>query len=125
MALYKVPLTPVAQTFDIYLGGIHYGVDLRWNAEIPAWTIDISDINSGAALINGIPLVTGCNLLEAYDYLGFTGPLVAVVDGSYEIPDYTDLGSSGNLYFVTNLAEFIKEVAAETAVIGEVTPIGP
>lgn len=124
MALYKIPLTPIVQTFDIYLGGVHYDVELRWNAEIPAWTIDIADVNTGAQLVNGIPLVTGCNLLEAYDYLGFTGPLVVAVDGSYDIPNYFNLGDAGNVYFLTDVKAFFKEVEAEAAITGEVIPIG-
>lgn len=119
MALYKVPLSPVAQTFDIYLGGVHYKINLQWNAEIPAWSIDISDVNTGNPLVYGIPLVTGCNLLEAYDYLGFQGPLVAIVDGSLEPPNYDNLGNSGNLYFLTDIDSFIAEVDAEAEVLGE------
>jgi len=109
MPLYKIPLTAVNQIFDIHLGGVHYQIELRWNAEMPAWVIDVADANTGEALVLGIPLVTGCDLLGPYGYLGFQGALVAISDGSLEAPDYGSLGTESNLYFIADVEGFIRE----------------
>jgi hypothetical protein len=103
MNVFKIPLTPVPQSFSIVLGGIHYIINLHWNAaeQMQFWTIDISDANTREAIINGIPLVTGCNLLDQFEYLGFQGGLMAYVNGTDERPGYDELGGAGNLFFVT------------------------
>jgi hypothetical protein len=101
MGIYKIPLTSVPQSFSIVLGGVHYLVNLHWNAaeQMQSWVIDIADTQ--APIVSGIPLVAGCDLLEQYKYLGFNGGLVAYVNGSDERPGYEDLGDAGNLFFVT------------------------
>jgi hypothetical protein len=103
MEIFKIPLTPVPQSFSIVLGGVHYILNLHWNAaeQMQFWTIDIADANTREPIINGIPLVTGCNLLDQFEYLGFKGGLIAYVSGSDERPGYDDLGDAGNLFFVT------------------------
>ena len=110
MAIFRIPLTSTNQIFDIHLGGIHYSLELRWNAENMTWVLDISDYDTRSPLVMGIHIVTGCDLLETYKYLGFQGALVAHVEGSDESPDYFNLGGDGNLYFITNVEGFIKEM---------------
>ncbi|MBN3848619.1 hypothetical protein G3N58_17580 [Paraburkholderia sp. Ac-20342] len=98
---YEIPLSAQPQTFTIALGGTTYGFNVQWNAQNAAWTIDISDA-SGNAIVTGIPMVTGCNLLEQFDYLGFEFALVAQTDSSPDtVPTYDTLGTTSHLYAIT------------------------
>lgn len=110
MAIFKIPVTATNQIFDIHLGGVHYSLEIRWNAENTTWVLDISDYNTNSPIVLGIPIVTGCDLLETYKYLGFQGALVAYVEGSDESPDYSNFGEDGNIYFITDVDDFVKEM---------------
>jgi hypothetical protein len=100
--VYEIPLQANAQSFTITLAGVTYGMQLIWCDPNQTWILDISDVN-GNPLVQGIPLVTGIDLLAQYDYLGFGGELVAqTTNDTYAPPTYDNLGSTGNLYFVTN-----------------------
>ena len=73
---FDVPITPgVPQTFTISLGGTFYNLTLRWSTSMAAWFLDLADANNNAVL-TGIPLVTGLDLLAQYAYLGIGGMLV-------------------------------------------------
>lgn len=103
-----VPLQPMPQSFSITLAGVEYNLTVYWNDTLygggladPNWLLDIADQND-APIVTAIPLVTGCNLLEQFDYLQLGGGLV--VQSSQDpdlVPDFASLGSTGNLYFVT------------------------
>lgn len=100
MTAYRIPLSSVPQRLSISLAGVIYNLTLRWNRFAQAWMLDISDINF-VPMINGIPLVTGANLLAQYAYKGIGGQLIAQTDNSpLDPPSFTNLGSQGNLYFV-------------------------
>lgn len=102
MAIYEIPLTPVPQIFSIALGGIGYRITLLWRDPAPGWVIDIAD-SAGATLVQGIPLVTGANLLEQYGHLGFTGGLHVQTDNDADaVPTIDNLGSTSHLYFATS-----------------------
>lgn len=65
------------------------------------WVIDISD-RAGAQLVNGIPLVTGCDLLAQHKHLGFAGELrVQTSDAPDETPTFVNLGEQSHLYWIT------------------------
>jgi len=50
-----------------------------------------------------VPLVTGANLLKKYAYLGFVGALwVQTLDNPDAVPTFQNLGSDGQLFYVTN-----------------------
>jgi hypothetical protein len=99
---YEIPLQANAQTFVIQLAGVTYGMTLRWNESNQTWILDIADAN-GVALLQGIPLITGADLLAQYGYLGFGGSLYAQTDhDTFAPPTYANLGSDSHLYFVTN-----------------------
>lgn len=101
MAVYEVPLTPQAQTFSITLLGIIYKLTLSWCSPAAAWTLLIAD-QDGTALVGGVPLVTGLDLLAQYRYLGIGGSLVVATDGDITaVPTYENLGVDSHLYFVT------------------------
>lgn len=103
---YEIPLSPQAQTFTIQLGTITYNLVVAWNdAPMGGWVLDILDNNSDP-VVTGIPLVTGVNLLEQYDYLGFQGALQVQTDfDPDEIPTFQNLGIQSHLYFITVVEE--------------------
>lgn len=97
---YEIPLVANPQTFTISLAGINYKLLVQWNHAAQSWTLDISDSN-GNAIISGIPLITGADLLEQYEYLNFGGQLICETDGdATAIPTFTNLGTTSHLYFV-------------------------
>lgn len=99
--IYEVPLTAEPQRFTIALGGTTYRVDLLWRDPAPGWVIDIAD-SSGTPLVQGVPLVTGANLLEQYGHLGFTGGLHVQTDNDADaVPTLGNLGTTSHLYFAT------------------------
>ena len=101
MAVNEIPLTPEPQNFTIALVGVQYNMRLYWNQQNGAWGLDIADANDNA-ILQGIPLVTGCDLLAQYAYLGFGGQLVVQTDNDPDaIPTLDNLGQNSHLYFVT------------------------
>lgn len=62
--------------------------------------LDISDFSNNP-ILTGIPIVTGSDLLEQFGYLKFGGKLIAQTDtDTLAVPNFNNLGSSGNLFFV-------------------------
>jgi hypothetical protein len=82
------------------MGGVQYQLTVRWNNVNQAWTLDIADVN-GNPILDGIPIVTGVDLLEQFGYLNFGGQLIAQTDNDANaVPTLANLGTGGNLYFV-------------------------
>lgn len=102
MAVYEIPLSPTPQSFSIALGGATYRVTVKYhNVDMGGWVIDIADA-AGSPLVNGIPLVTGCDLLGQYAYLGFSGELrVQTSNAPDAVPTWENLGDQSHLYWVT------------------------
>jgi len=97
----QVPLINQPQTLTIALAGIIYQLFVYWNDQAQCWQIDIAD-NQGNWLVRGIAMVTGANLLEQYGYLNFGGQLIAQTTNlPDDVPTFVNLGTLGNLYFVT------------------------
>lgn len=99
----QVPLavgTP--QTFAIQFGGVQYQLTLRYrNIAQGGWVLDIAD-QIGNPVVNGIPLVTGANLLAQYAHLGFGGGLyVQSLSDPDAVPSFESLGDDGLLYWVS------------------------
>lgn len=105
MADYRIPLTAESQSFTVSLAGVEYRLTVRWvEADEGGWVLDIALPDNGGDLVVGIPLVTGCDLLAPYDYLGIGGGLVIWADGS-DLPATADnLGDGVDLYFLTSEA---------------------
>jgi hypothetical protein len=96
--LYEIPLSPAAQSFSVQMSGASYGMLLQWRTGT-GWVLDIADAND-ASLVAGIPLVTGVNLLQQYQYLGFGVALLVATDGDLDaVPTYDNLGQQSHLYF--------------------------
>lgn len=97
----EIPLIASAQSFSISLNAVLYNLTVVWNTQSQSWTLDLADTNN-VPLLQGIPLVTGCDLLEQYAYIGIGGSLYVQSDGDQTaVPTFVDLGSTGHLYFVT------------------------
>lgn len=100
--LFKIPLQPLPQRFDIELAGRALKMVCRWNPEMPAWTLCLLDGVTEQPLVTCLPLVTGADLLAQYRYLGIPGSLFVYVDGgaeTEEIPNLDTLGHEANLYY--------------------------
>jgi hypothetical protein len=99
---YLVPLQATNQKLQITLAGTVYNLTVRWNDMNAAWTLDIADASSNA-IISGIPIVTGEDLLAPYAYLDFGGQLIAQTTSDIDaVPTMDNLGATGNLYFVVS-----------------------
>jgi len=100
---YEIPLTPTPQLFTVQLSGIDYNIKLHYRDVIEGgWFIDIADINN-QAIVNGVPLITGANLLEQYAHLGFKGRMwVQTANDPDAPPTFLNLGTEAFLYWVTD-----------------------
>lgn len=100
---FKIPLTPAPQIFTVQLSGVDYRVRLTYqNVTDGGWCMDILDIDENP-IVNGIPLVTGVNLLEQYEYLGFVGRMwVQTASDPDAVPTFLNLGIDANLWWVTD-----------------------
>ena len=100
MQTFEIPLTAQPQSFNVTLVGIEYQFSLSWRDAAGGWFLDIAD-QAGNALLSGIPLVTGVNLLAQYGYMGFGFELWVQTDAADAPPTYTNLGTESHLYCVT------------------------
>lgn len=74
---------------------------IKWNPPAACWVADLSDEN-GNAIISGVALVTGADLLEQFGYLRFGGQLVVQTDHDTDaVPTFTNLGTEGHFYFLS------------------------
>lgn len=98
----EIPTSPESQVFTITLNGTVYTMTLIFrDTDMGGWILDIADVN-GQNLACGIPLVTGCNLLDQYAYLGINGILITSTDGDFlSPPTFDNMGTLGHLWFGT------------------------
>lgn len=99
--VYEFPLLPQAQKMTITLATVEYQIRFGWcDAPDGGWFIDIADVD-GNALINGLPLTAGENVLQQLDYLGFPGEIRVQTDSDTLVePTYANLGSNGKVLFI-------------------------
>ncbi|HDR9029889.1 TPA: hypothetical protein QDB14_004111 [Burkholderia vietnamiensis] len=100
---YEIPLTPDPQTFTITLSGVDYRLTVQYRKAAGAgWILDIADSNDNP-LVNGIPLVTGVDLLDQYAHLGLGGRLwVQGAENADDVPTFDDLGVGSHVFWVTD-----------------------
>lgn len=102
MPVYRVPLLPEPQRFQITLDGVAVTMVTRWNDAAGVWVLDIYDDAGQNPLVLSLPLVPGENLLAQYSHVGIPGQLRVLVDGApLTAPTLANLGSAGNLYYVS------------------------
>lgn len=98
---FEIPTQPAPQKYTITLGGNDYRVTQRWCGPAACWVLDIAD-SSDVKIVCGVPMVTGGDLLEQFEYLGLGGALIAQTDHNTDaVPTFENLGSTGHLYYVT------------------------
>lgn len=103
VAPYEIPLlTGTPQTLSAQLGGVIYQLTFLYrNDPLGGWTVDIAD-DSGNPILQGVPLVTGADLLAQYGYLGFGGSLVVLtLPDPDAVPTFENLGDAAKVYWVT------------------------
>ena len=102
-SFYEIPLTATPQTFKVQLAGVLYQLRLTYlDVDQGGWVLDLST-ESGAPLINGIPLVTGVDLLEQYAHLNLGGRLwVKGKINPDDPPTFDNIGSESLLFWVTD-----------------------
>jgi len=103
MSIHKIPLTPTPQIFNITLADKEYRITVRWNAAPDGgWYLDIASPDNGESIIAGIPIVTGSDLLEQYEYLNFGGALCCYGGNINLAPTFENLGVDNQLYFLVS-----------------------
>lgn len=101
--IYEVPTRPRLQIESVtFPNGVTYQLRFTYLfAPNDCWTMDISD-GSGNPMVCGIPLVTGCDLLGQYRYLGFGCSLFCTTDGDVgAVPRFYNLGLGAHLWLET------------------------
>lgn len=101
--IYEIPLDKgQPQSILISLGGTQYRLTFRYidNTDQGGWIVDIYSA-ANAAIVRGIPLVTGADLLAQYAYLGFKGKLqVQTITNPSAPPTFDNLGDDGKVFWV-------------------------
>jgi hypothetical protein len=97
----KLPLSSdPAQSFITQLGSTKYQFDVRWNDRAAVWCADIVDAATQQAILQGLPLVLGCELLQPYN-LAMGRLLVVDETGTAKDASYDDLGTRVNVYWIS------------------------
>lgn len=97
----ELPLsTDPAQSFTCQLGGVKYYMEARYNSRNGVWTLDLYDDATRTAILLGLAIVLGTDLLEPYN-LGI-GRLMAVdTNNSGTDAGADDLGSRVTLNWIS------------------------
>lgn len=92
-----IPLEAGSQTLAVPLGGVTYRMRIWWRESVkPAWMLDLSS-DDGTALVSGLPMLPGADLLAQHKHLGVAGVLYVLADSDIT---YDSLGTSTRLYFL-------------------------
>lgn len=99
---FEIPLIQGPQSFTVRLGGVDYAMRIAYrNTTEGGYVLDISD-TKGNAIAQGIPLVTGVDLLGQYKHLGFGGRLWLQTASSVDaVASFAGLGTDSKLIWVT------------------------
>lgn len=97
---FEIPLSATPQSMTIPVNGVVYSLTFKWNKYQNAWVMDIADINN-VPIADGIPLVTGADLLSPYGYLGIGCKMIVQSSPDADaVPTFDSLGTTGALYAV-------------------------
>lgn len=100
MTPYEIPLTPAPQKFLIDLAGATRQLRVYWCKYQQSWVVDINT-SGGDPIVQGIPLVTGVDLLAQHRHLELGGSLIAQTDFEpAAVPTFKNLGVLGRVFFV-------------------------
>lgn len=97
---FEIPVDPIPQKLTTQMAGKTWNLVISWNTYFGRWVIDFIDAQQ-VPVLQGIPLVTGVDLLGQHQHLGFGGSLVVQSDSDpFVEAEFTTLGVSARLYFV-------------------------
>lgn len=100
MTSYEIPLSPEPQKFNIQLAGVTRQLRVYWCRFQECWVFDLGD-NVGAPILQGIPIITGADLLGQYRHMQLGGSIIAQTDYSpNSVPTFDNLGVLGRVYFI-------------------------
>lgn len=100
MTPFEIPLSPEPQKFNITLAGVERQLRFSWNSVSQSWFFDLNQAD-GTPILQGLPVVTGADLLAQFKYLGLGGAIVAQTDFETDaVPTFENLGILGRLYFL-------------------------
>lgn len=103
MQMHEIPLRGVSERFGLSLpDGVALSAAVTWrNRGGAGWVLDLAT-SDGVALVSGVPLVTGCDLLQQFQHLGIPGALLVLSDGADPgaEPTFDNLGTDARLYYV-------------------------
>jgi hypothetical protein len=101
MNVFSIRLAPARpQRLAVPLGNTRYTITLRWNRPLGVWIIDIAD-QAGNPLANGIAAVSGADLVNQLNYLGFDGALLAQSGADLSAPpSYDGLGVTDGIFYI-------------------------
>ena len=121
MATYEIRIDVGAdaepQDLVVSLDAVTYVIRLRRNSRSSTWSLDLLD-EGATALVAGLSLVTGHDLLQAHRALAGVpqGALVLLdADGTGTDPGELELGGRCQLYYVDAADLAALEAAAEAA----------
>jgi predicted Zn-dependent protease with MMP-like domain len=101
VSTFEIPLSGQAQSFQVLILNVTYVFTLIWRDAASEWVLDIADANSNP-LVQGLALVTGCDLLGQFGYLRLGFQLWVATDGDPDaVPTFANLGTQSHLYAVT------------------------
>lgn len=101
MQEYRIPVSSIPQTFNIFLAIKEYRVTIRWNAAPEGgWFLDFATPDKGEPILSGVPIVTGVDILGPYEYLNFGGHIICYSDLSDTAPTLENFGEENELLFV-------------------------
>jgi hypothetical protein len=98
----EVPLTARPQIVTAWLGDKEFQIRLYWLKPAACWVIDLADVE-GNPIANGIPLVTGADLFEQFQYTELRGGRLIVMSTDRPpatVPGWGDLGVTGHVYWI-------------------------
>ena len=87
--------------------GVNYLLIFNFNNPTQCWMLDIWDNDQNLPVLNGIALVTGCDVLEQYAYLevAANAAIEVMTQGPFvspdTIPNFDNLGGDGHVYLLT------------------------
>lgn len=109
MATYSEVPTQSGRPFTerVSILGVTYTLIFNWNAVTQCWMVDFYNEAGDAEILVGVPLVTGCDLLEQFGYMPlaataiYTAMSIGPGISPDTVPTFTNFGTDGHLYLTT------------------------
>lgn len=97
------PNNTFSSTIPVNGKNVTFNFFLRYNTEAGYWVMDLLDASKNP-LISSMPLLTGINLLEQYEYLQIGKAYIVKIDDSLQVdsPSSTNLGTDFVLVWDSN-----------------------